>query len=70
MSKQSIGAAAIECGRRMQRFGLQVASARWMLPFAALFAVSSAVRVLGWSRTGVMFNDGPIFIGLAKLIRD
>ena len=35
---------------------------------AALALLAAALRALAWSRTEVLFNDGPIFVGLAQLI--
>ncbi|MFP8881227.1 MAG: glycosyltransferase family 39 protein [Myxococcota bacterium] len=39
-----------------------------VLPIAAVVLVALAVRAVAWQRTGVIFNDGPTFIGLARLI--
>lgn len=38
------------------------------LLIVAIVLVALAVRAIAWHRTGVMFNDGPTFIGLARLI--
>ncbi len=39
----------------------------WAL--GGLLAVAALVRVLAWSRTAVLFNDGPIFLALADALR-
>ena len=40
------------------------------LGLAAALAVAFGVRAFAWSRTAVMFNDGPIFLALAEAIGD
>ncbi len=42
--------------------------AEGVLPIAAIVLAALAVRAIAWHRTGVLFNDGPTFIGLARLI--
>ena len=37
---------------------------------AALLALAGALRALAWSRTAVLFNDGPIFLALAQALRE
>lgn len=34
----------------------------------ALTVLAAVLRSLAWSRTGALFNDGPIFLGLAQLM--
>ena len=41
---------------------------RQILGVAGLCAAAFLIRCIAWQRTGVMFNDGPVFIGLARLI--
>jgi 4-amino-4-deoxy-L-arabinose transferase-like glycosyltransferase len=36
-------------------------------PVVVIAAVALLLRGIAWLRTGVLFNDGPIFIGLARL---
>jgi hypothetical protein len=38
------------------------------LLIAALAVLAATVRALVWQRTAAIFNDGPVFIGLARLI--
>jgi len=35
---------------------------------AAILLVAAAVRIYAWSRTAVMFNDGPVFLDMADAI--
>ncbi len=35
----------------------------------ALLAFAAGIRALAWSRTAVLFNDGPIFLALAEALR-
>jgi hypothetical protein len=46
-------------GPRMSRDGLGL---------SAILFVALAVRAFAWSRTSVMFNDGPIFLAMAEAI--
>ncbi len=46
-------------GPRMSRDGLGL---------SAILFVALAVRTIAWSRTAVMFNDGPIFLAMAEAI--
>ena len=39
-------------------------------PWVGLLAVAALVRGYAWSQTAVMFNDGPVFLSLAKAIGD
>jgi hypothetical protein len=39
------------------------------LAFGGLLALAVLIRVLAWSRTAVLFNDGPIFLALAEALR-
>jgi hypothetical protein len=38
------------------------------LPLAALLVVAALVRIVAWSRTVVLFNDGPVFLAIADAI--
>ena len=44
------------------------AAADW-LALSGLLALAAAVRAFAWSRTAVLFNDGPIFLALADGLR-
>ncbi len=44
------------------------AGAHGPLPIAAVALLALVVRAIAWQRTGVIFNDGPTFIGLSRLI--
>ncbi len=35
-----------------------------------ILLVAALVRTVAWSRTAVLFNDGPIFLGMAQAIRE
>ena len=37
---------------------------------AALVLLAAAIRTLAWHRTAALFNDGPHFIGLARLVSE
>lgn len=39
------------------------------LALGGLLALAAAVRAFAWSRTAVLFNDGPIFLALADALR-
>jgi hypothetical protein len=39
-----------------------------VVPLAALLVVAALVRVVAWSRTAVLFNDGPVFLAIAEAI--
>jgi hypothetical protein len=41
-----------------------------LLGLAGILAIAAAVRAFAWSRTAVVFNDGPIFLALADAIRE
>ena len=43
-------------------------SARDWLELGGLLALAAAVRAFAWSRTAVLFNDGPIFLALADAL--
>jgi 4-amino-4-deoxy-L-arabinose transferase-like glycosyltransferase len=62
-----MGGASVEPSRRLAcvRDG---GSAHGPLLVAAVSLVALVVRAIAWQRTGVIFNDGPTFIGLARLI--
>lgn len=49
-----------------QGFSGSVFGARESVLLAALLAVAATVRALAWSRTAVLFNDGPVFLALAE----
>jgi hypothetical protein len=38
------------------------------LDLSVILFVALAVRAFAWSRTAVMFNDGPIFLAMAEAI--
>ena len=40
------------------------------LGLALILLVALAVRVFAWSQTAVMFNDGPVFLGMAEAIAE
>ncbi len=40
------------------------------LGLGALLAFAGALRAFAWSRTAVLFNDGPIFLALAQALRE
>lgn len=35
-----------------------------------ILAIAALVRTVAWSRTAVLFNDGPVFLGMAEAIRE
>jgi hypothetical protein len=41
-----------------------------LLGLAGILVLAAAVRAFAWSRTAVVFNDGPIFLSLADAIRE
>lgn len=43
-------------------------AARDALGLAAILALAAVVRGIAWSRTAVLFNDGPVFLGIARAI--
>ncbi len=49
-----------------QYFGLSGCGVRESVLLGALLTVAAAVRITAWSRTAVLFNDGPIFLALAE----
>lgn len=44
------------------------ASDRWAL--VGLLVLAAAIRAIAWSRTAVLFNDGPIFLAMAEALRE
>ncbi|MBY0401841.1 glycosyltransferase family 39 protein, partial [Myxococcota bacterium] len=40
------------------------------LVLAGLLCAAAAIRAFAWSRTAVIFNDGPIFLAMAEALRD
>ncbi|MAG31047.1 MAG: hypothetical protein CL908_09180 [Deltaproteobacteria bacterium] len=41
-----------------------------MLGLLGLMLVAAGIRAVAWSRTAVLFNDGPIFLALAEALAD
>lgn len=44
--------------------------ARDAVGLLGILIVAALVRAFAWSRTEVLFNDGPVFLGMAEAIRD
>jgi hypothetical protein len=39
-----------------------------VLPLAALLVVAALVRIVAWSRTAVLFNDGPVLLAISDAV--
>ncbi len=50
--------------------GARAAVARSRAVLAAILLLAAVVRTIRWHQTGAIFNDGPVFLAVAELLRE